>query len=237
MGAVLRAESIGKRFGQRQVLKTATVWAKPGRITALVGRNGCGKSTLLQTIAGVRAFDSGALHFRGRFYPRPRLHVLARAGLFYVPERGLLSPMMTVRRQLALLKAATDVQRGALAALDLEAFLDRYPRQLSGGERRRADLLIAALRAPHCLLADEPFQGIAPLDIERLSAVLRNLANAGTAVLITGHEVGALFDLADDVVWLTSGSTWHLGPPATARVHEQFRREYLGWQRSTAQSR
>jgi ABC-type multidrug transport system ATPase subunit len=227
MTAVLRAESIGKRFGDRQVLKTATLWATAGRITALVGRNGCGKSTLLEAIAGVRAFDFGAVHFRGLLHSRPRLHKLSRAGLFYLPQRGLLSPMLTLRQHIALTNTTLEQQRDTIALLGLEPFLDRYPHQVSGGERRRADFLIAALRSPLCVLADETFQGIAPLDIERLYAVMRKMAAAGTAVVITGHEVNALFDVADEVVWMTAGTTYTLGTPAAASRHEQFRREYL----------
>jgi ABC-type branched-subunit amino acid transport system ATPase component len=84
------------------------------------------------------------------------------------------------------------------------------------------------LREPRCLIADEPFFGIAPRDAERISASLRAMARAGCAVLITGHEVETLFETADAVIWLTAGTTHELGDPARARRHDQFRREYLG---------
>ena len=86
--AVLQADSVGCRFGVRQILKAATLQAFPGRITAMLGRNGCGKSTLLRISAGLIGAEYGAVHFDGRAYSRPRLSTLARHGLFFIPGEG-----------------------------------------------------------------------------------------------------------------------------------------------------
>jgi ABC-type multidrug transport system ATPase subunit len=226
--AVLRAESIGHRFGQRQVLKAATLHAFAQRITVLLGRNGCGKSTLLRIIAGQLRPDYGAIHFAGDVHERPRLARLARAGLFFIPERGLLSPFLPLAQHLALANAARERVESVTGALGLTALLQSYGKQLSAGERRRADLALAVLRAPTCLLADEPFQGIGPLDVERIAGQLQALRARGCAIVITGHEIGPLFDQADEIVWMTAGTTHLLGPVASARAHDQFVREYLG---------
>ncbi len=85
------ADSFGKSFGSREVLKAATVWAVPGRVTVLFGRNGSGKSTLLRAAMGLLRPDFGVVRYDGEAYLRPRLHKLARRGLMYFPDRGLLS--------------------------------------------------------------------------------------------------------------------------------------------------
>ncbi|MGH7553098.1 MAG: ATP-binding cassette domain-containing protein, partial [Longimicrobiales bacterium] len=88
---VLFVDSVSKSFGERRVLSNASAWVWAGRISALLGRNGCGKSTLLKIAAGQLKPDNGAVDLLGDRTYRPRLHRLARRGLFYLPERGLLS--------------------------------------------------------------------------------------------------------------------------------------------------
>ena len=112
--------------------------------------------------------------------------------------------------------------------LGLRNLLDQTPPELSGGERRRAEIAVAWIRAPRCLLADEPFAGIHPSDLDILAGAFKELAREGCAVVITGHEVPQLLEIADDVVWMVAGTTHGLGSPEQAVRHEQFRREYLG---------
>lgn len=226
--AILRAESIGRTFGERTVLKAATLYAFPGRITALVGRNGCGKSTLLKISAGVLAAHYGTVHFGGGMWTRPRLAQLARSGLFFIPEQGLLSRLWTLDQHLRIASTDASLRDAAAAALDLTHVRHQFRGQLSGGERRRADFALVRLRAPRCLLADEPFLGIAPLDVARISRELRVLRDTGTSIVITGHEISALLDVADDIVWLTAGTTHAFRSVQTALESDQFRREYLG---------
>ncbi len=227
---ILAAETIGKSFGSRPILNSASLWLQAGTITVLVGRNGQGKSTLFKIACGLLRPDYGVVRFREERFTSARLPRMARRGLFFLPERSLLSHGFTLQAHLqAVAFHAGD--RGTAAAvewLDIGHLLDRYPHTLSGGERRRAELAMAVARRPDCLLADEPFLGIMPKDAEVLSDVFRRLAAEGCAIGISGHEVPTLFDLADDVAWMTAGTTHALGTPAQARVHDQFCREYLG---------
>jgi lipopolysaccharide export system ATP-binding protein len=227
---LLYADCVAKRFGDRHVLRAATLGMHAGRVTALLGRNGCGKTTLLRVIAGQVRRDGGVVHFAGRAWGSPRLHELARAGLFYLPQRGLLTPWRSLREHLAAVAWHFPGAAVGHAAerLRMTALLDVPTIELSGGERRRAELAVALARGPTCLLADEPFAGIAPVDAEAVDSVLRELAGGGCAVLATGHDVASLMAVADDVVWMTAGTTHALGDPAAAAVHDQFRREYLG---------
>lgn len=227
---VFRADSIGKSFGGRAVLKAATLWARAGTVTVVLGRNGSGKSTLFRIAAGLLAPDHGVVLFAGRAHERPRLHRLAADGLFYLPERGLLQRNRTVRAHLDAVgrRFGVHAEPAALETLRLGDLMDRRPAALSGGERRRAEVALALMRRPVCLLADEPLMGMAPKDVERLAAGFRALAGSGCAVVVSGHEVPALFDLADEIVWLCAGTTHGLGTVAQARQHWQFRQEYLG---------
>jgi ABC-type multidrug transport system ATPase subunit len=224
------ADSVGKRFGARTVLSSASIWAVEGRITVLLGRNGCGKSTLLRIGVGLIAADHGAVHYADETYLRPRLHRLARRGLFYLPQRGFLAPGLTLRQHLAALERCRGTASGvwAVERLGISNLLDVKTRAFSGGERRKAEVALALARNPRCLLADEPFAGISPATAEFLSDVFRQLADGGCALVLTGHQVPQLLRLASDVVWATAGTTHHIGSPAEAATHDQFRREYLG---------
>jgi ABC-type multidrug transport system ATPase subunit len=208
----------------------ASIWAHEGKITVLFGRNGCGKSTLLRIGAGLLSSDDGAIHFAGRVFQRPRLVTLARLGLFYLPDRNLLSTRLTVREQIRAAEWSCGATRtsGIIDRLELGNRLDQTALQLSGGEQRRAELALAWIRAPRCLLVDEPLAGIAPADRDIVADVLRELAQEGCAIIASGHETERLLDMADDIVWMTAGTTHGLGTPALARQHEQFQREYLG---------
>ena len=230
MDPLFLADCYGKTFGSREVLKAATAWATPGTVTVLFGRNGSGKSTLIRASLGLLRTDFGLLKYDGTTYLKPRLHHLARRGLMYLPDRGLLSRRRTLRWHHRLLKLQMDREPapGALEAMAVESLLDKEESQMSGGEKRRAELSLILARQPRCLIADEPLAGIAPSDKEVVSAAIRKLAEAGCAVLVTGHDVDALMDLSDDVVWVVGGTTHWLGSPASAKEHFQFRQEYLG---------
>ncbi len=228
--ARLAAEAIGKSFGTRQVLNSASLWVYPGSVTALVGRNGQGKTTLFKIAAGLLRADYGMIRIEDDRFVRARQVDMARRGVFFLPERSLLCRSFTLRDHLR----ATEYHFGgdnidrAVQLLRIGDFLDRFPHTLSGGERRRAELAMAVARGPSCLLADEPFLGVVPKDGEFLSELFRNLSRDGCAVAITGHEVQSLFDTADDVLWMTGGTTHALGTPAEARNNDQFVKEYLG---------
>lgn len=231
MTDVLVADSVAKAYGKRRILGNVYFRAAAGRVTGLFGRNGEGKSTLLKICAGVVAPDAGVVCLGDERFARPRLHQLARAGLFYLPaERSYLSPARTLREHLDALgeQLGRPDWRAAVEETDVAAHLDVPTVKLSGGERRLAELAVAFHRAPVCLLADEPLRGLSPIHAERVGALFRALAARGSAVVVTGHEVGFLFDVVDDVAWLTSGAARALGGPAEAAADWRFRREFLG---------
>lgn len=229
MKPLLVAESIGKAFGDRKVLVSARLEARPGVVTLVAGRNGAGKSTLLKISAGQLAPDHGTIRFGERVFTKPSLDQLAREGLFFLPDREILSPSFTLRQQLTVFSRRFQgrLVEEVAELLRLGKLLDRTPGSFSGGELRRAELALALARAPRCLIADEPLRGIDPKDSALLLESLRALAGDGCAVVVSGHEVKDLLGTADEVVWVTSGTTYSLGTPGAAVQHERFRREYL----------
>lgn len=229
MTAILVAESIGKSFGSSRVLTAARLEAHEGTITFVAGRNGAGKSTLLKVSAGFLSPDYGTVRFRGELFRPARLHGLAREGLFYLPDRDILSPSFTVRQQLEEVRGrfnGRDVP-GVAEEVGIREVLDQKPGTLSGGERRRAEVALALVRRPRCLIADEPLRGIDPKDRERLISCLQTLAHGGAAVVVSGHEMQDLLEASDTVVWVTAGTSYDLGSPRQALLQERFRREYL----------
>lgn len=226
---LLLAESIGKAYGDRKILASARLEARPGAVTLVAGRNGAGKSTLLKIAAGQLAPDYGTIRFGERIFTSASLNRLAREGLFFLPDREILSPSFTLRQQLTAFSRrfqgrAIEEVAGLLGIVKL---LDRKPRAFSGGEMRRAELALALVRAPRCLIADEPLRGIDPKDSDLLLGSFHTLARDGCAVIISGHEVQPLLSAADEVVWVASGTSYCLGTPEDALQNERFRREYL----------
>lgn len=228
---ILEADSIGKSFGTRRILTAASLRARAGTVTALLGRNGAGKSTLLKVAAGWIAADYGIVRFAGRVYPRPRLAELARRGLFYLADRTFLEPSQPLGRQLTTISERFQgPPAGEVAeALGLGDQLATAPGRLSGGELRRAEVAAAVARRPLCVVADEPFRGTAPLDIEMIVGALRRLAVNGCAVVISGHEVTTMLAAADRFVWCVAGTTHEYESVEAVRADLQFQREYFGY--------
>ncbi len=227
---VLRAEGIGKSFGRVEVLKSASLWGEAGKITTLLGRNGAGKTTLMKIAAGVLRADYGVVSLFGDVRENQSLPRLARSGLMYVPQAQLVSPVYRVRDHLRAL-ATTFGSAGvddAISEMGIEALLDRRVGSLSGGERMRVSLALAFARAPKVLIVDEPLVRLSPHNQEALGNSLRTLAERGAAVIASGHDARVLLSISDAILWCVAGTTHHLGTPADALAHSQFRREYLG---------
>jgi ABC-type multidrug transport system ATPase subunit len=199
-----------------------------------MGRNGAGKTTMFRICVGRVRADYGRVLFRGEYVERPTLSKLARRGLFYSSQDSALTRLFTIENHLSAIADTFPVgpMEPVVAQLELGEFLSRRPQEISGGERQRSSLAMALLRRPACLLMDEPFAGVAPADRPIIRRGLRSLSDAGGAVMISGHDVDDIFETADEIIWVTAGTTHYLGAPAQAAGHGQFRREYLGPGRS-----
>jgi ABC-type multidrug transport system ATPase subunit len=228
MREVLVADCVGKKYGDKWVLHSASLRATSGEVRALLGRNGAGKSTLFRIAAGLLAPDAGNVRFNGVVRERARFPLLAREGLCVVPDHDLLSNAFSLRDQCEFLRPGVGATERVAERLGIGGLLDARPAELSSGECRRAELAFAMLSRPVCLLADEPLRNVSPMDAEVLLGVFAEMADAGCAVVITGHEVPAILAAAHHVTWCTAGTTYEMGPPFMARTDERFVRDYLG---------
>lgn len=228
---VLEADGLGKSFGKNVVLKAASFSAREATVTALMGRNGAGKTTMLRIAVGRVLADYGRVLFDGEFHAWPRLASMARRGLFYSAQDSALTELFTVKEQIEAVAAVygreSDLSE-TIERLRLEDLLGRRPSSLSGGEQQRATVALAMIRQPSCLLMDEPFAGVAPKDRPLIREGLNALRDRGCAIVLSGHDVDDLFDVADEVIWVVAGTSHWLGSPERAARHDQFRREYLG---------
>jgi ABC-2 type transport system ATP-binding protein len=228
---LFRAEAYAFTPGGRDVLKSASIGAGSGQITVLFGRNGSGKTTLLRCMVGLTGAEIGTTHFAGHCYERPRLRTLARQGLFYLPDRGLLPRSLrfgALIRSIEKCHGAHPARDQVLNQLRVGEFLRRDSGELSGGEQRRCEWALALLSQPRCIVSDEPLAGTMPRDQDLLIDVLRDEARRSTAIILTGHEVERLSAIGDEFVWMSAGSTHVLGSWEDATAHPGFRREYLG---------
>lgn len=225
MTRLLEIDAVTKTYGSDRALASASVTVDVGRIHALVGRNGSGKTTLLRVGAGLERPDAGFVRYRGRLRQRPKLHRLARDGVFFLPADGLLSPRWTVRSHLRRV-GAPEVET-LPRDLDIAPWLDRRPAQLSRGQRRLVEVTVALVREPRCLLADEPLLGLAPKVAKRVMERLGRLARTGCGILVSGQEVRQLLMMADEVTWLEAGSTQNLGPVEEAVATHDLLRRFL----------
>lgn len=223
-------DSIEKSFRRQRVLVSASAWVYPGRKTLLIGRSGCGKTTLLKVGTGQVRASSGMIQCGEWRGARVRMPHLARMGVFLWHDQGLLPYGERVRHMLDTVRhhVPNALIPEAIEMCHIEPVLDHWTHELSGGERRRVELALVVARRPRVVLADEPFLGIMPADRSTTIEVFDWLAGRGAGLLVTGHEVDTLFDMADEVIWMTAGTTHHLGSPEQAMIHDQFRREYFG---------
>jgi ABC-type multidrug transport system ATPase subunit len=230
---MLIADSISKTFKHRKVLSAARLEARSGKVVGLLGRMGTGKSTLLNICAGHTNSESGWIELNGIRSPRWSSTRLAKNGLFYLKEADNLAWTCTVGQHLdEIERRFGECDRDAIGQrFDIEVLLDAKISRLSGGETRRVEVAVAFARRPVVLLFDEPLRGADPKLCEMLGSAMRELASNGTAVVVTGHEVGMLMPFLDTVVFMTSGTTYHLGSPDAAQGNEMFAREYLGLSR------
>lgn len=231
-GPVLEADCVALRRGDRLVLTSASLRARAGCIHGLLGRNGAGKTTLLRILVGMLQADGGTVRMDGVAVDEPRLPALARRGVFFLPDRDLLHPRAAVGAQLQWMAAmhGTAAQVAVTCErMGIAARLGQRPSTLSGGERRRAEVACALLRAPRVLVLDEPLRGVAPLDAECILGALRDYVTAGGAVVLTGHELPLLEPWLDTVTWCAGSRTTAFESVAHAKADFAFRQQFLGW--------
>lgn len=218
----IQAQSVTRRFGAVRALDDVTVDIEPGRITALLGPNGAGKTSFVNLVLGRSRPDSGSLTTLGAAPGS----VAARAGSGVMLQSAALAPQLCVREHLRLHAgyypnplAVDDL----LARLDLGKLAGRRYGALSGGQQRRLQLAVAICGRPRLLVLDEPTLALDSESRRLCWTVIRELADAGAAVLLTTHLLDEAQSLADRVVLLSAGKIVADATPDAlrARVAEQ----------------
>lgn len=204
---------LARSFGTVHAVRAASLHAKPGEVTALIGPNGSGKTTLMLMLASLLAPDSGEIRIAGHD-PLTQTAAVRRA-IGWMPDTLGSWATLSVRTTLEVtgrlyqLDAATARERAAelIATVGLEELAEKPTRVLSRGQKQRLSLARALVHRPSVLLLDEPASGLDPVARVELRTLVREFAHAGGTVLVTSHVLAELDEMADSVVYIEAGVT------------------------------
>jgi len=209
---LLQVASLSSGYGKIVVLHGIDLTVAPGEVVALLGPNGAGKTTLLRAVSGLLPW-SGSVRFSGRDLSGASVRETVQAGLVHVLEGHRVFTQLAVRDNLLL--AAGNLPRRERAAR-VEEVLELFPEiaaksheraaALSGGQQQILAVAQGLVRRPRLLMLDEPSAGLSPVLVDRVLAVVRQLRQSGTAVLLVEQLIEKALALADRVYALARGS-------------------------------
>ncbi len=230
--AALRARGLRVRLGGIDILRGVDLEVAPGRVVGVLGPSGAGKSTLFRALVGELALAAGQVWVAARDVSRWPLWRRARAGLGYVPQTPSVLLDLAVQDNIRTFQRAARAVRRAprewATMVQLESRMDVTASDLSGGERRRLELLRALIGAPGVLVCDEPLAGVDPAGARRLGQVLRGEAQRGAAVLLADHRIAEALPFCDEALLLVDGRVELVAPASDFADHPAVRKRYLG---------
>ena len=232
----LVARGLKKTYGTRTVVDGVGFTVHRGEVVGLLGPNGAGKSTSFHMVAGLVIPDAGEVTLAGRPLHDLPLYARARAGLGYLPQEASIFRGLTVRDNLfAALEGMglTKAQRVERADLLLGEFSLQHVThtkggELSGGERRRAEIARALCTNPTHLLFDEPFADVDPLAVAEIQKVIVALKARGLGILITDHNVRETLNVCDRASIIQKGRILMEGTPQDIKASALAKEAYLG---------
>lgn len=236
MAALLELDNIHTFYGHIHALKGISLSVEEGEIVTLVGSNGAGKSTILRTISGVTRPKQGTVKFANRDITGQRPHDVTALGIGHVPEGRRIFPLLTVQENIEV--GAWNVSdRGEIHNRMEEIFI-LFPRlkerlgqkggTLSGGEQQMLAIGRALMANPRLLLLDEPSMGLAPVLVEGIFDIIKQISARGTTILLVEQNALMALEVAKRGYVLQTGSVVLQDNAVALMNNEMVRKVYLG---------
>jgi uncharacterized protein (UPF0261 family)/ABC-type branched-subunit amino acid transport system ATPase component len=231
--AALKITDLQVYYGESHAIQGVSVNLDHG-VLAVVGRNGMGKSTLCNAIVGLKASRSGSINIYGRETTRLEPHIIHRHGVGYVPQGRRVWPSLSVDEHLRLVAVG-----GSDAKWTVERVYQTFPRlherrtsggtQLSGGEQQMLAIARALLGNPRLLIMDEPTEGLAPIIVDQVEALMVKLAEEGEmAILVIEQNIGVATAVADNVAIMVNGRISRLMEARALAADRELQQRLLG---------
>jgi len=233
---ILRVEEIHTYYGRIEALKGISLEVGEREIVTLIGANGAGKTTTLRSINGLNHPRRGRIVFQGDDVTRTPPHEVVKRGISQSPEGRKLFPRMSVTENLEM-GAFQRTDRGGMKE-DMDRVFTLFPRlaerksqkagTLSGGEQQMCAIGRALMARPKLLLLDEPSMGLSPILVEKIFAIVKEINEQGTPILLVEQNALMALDIADRGYVLETGKVALANNAAALRRDEQVRKTYLG---------
>lgn len=233
----LSMHHLGKRYGQRWVVKDVSFEIEQGQVVGILGPNGAGKTTSFYMVIGLVPMDKGQVFLGDKDLSKKAMHERASHGIGYLPQEASIFRKLTIEQNiLAILQTRKDLntsqQQQELEKLMGEFHLEHVRHSLgmsvSGGERRRCEIARALASNPKFILLDEPFAGVDPISVGDIKDVITTLKAKGIGVLITDHNVRETLSICQKAYIVSEGNIIAQGSPDDILNNELVQRVYLG---------
>lgn len=234
---MLKLEKVNTYYGSSHALFDISLQVNPGEIVALIGRNGVGKTTTMRTIMGLTPPRSGSIEFKGLEIAGRKPHQIAMSGLGFVPEERWIFPNLTVYQNLLMGIKPGQLRKEIAGAWTIERAFDYFPSLaerkdqeagvLSGGEMQMLSIVRTLMGNPNLILIDEPTEGLAPIIVELVNHIIREINAGGTTVLLVEQKIPVCLELAQRIYVLSKGAVVWTGTPAELNEMQHIRKHYL----------
>ena len=232
---MLELENINAYYGDSHILHGVSFAVRPGEVVCLLGRNGAGKTTTILTVMGYLQPRPGRIRYNDRDIAGLPPYAVARLGFGFVPQERGIFPSLTVRENLTVFARGGRGGRGG--RWTLERIFDLFPNlrarernlgfQLSGGEQQMLAIARGLMLNPSLLLLDEPSEGLAPMIVREIIAVLGNLKREGLAILLVEQNLPTALAVGDRHHVMNKGEICFTGSSAELAGNDFVLRNYL----------